>query len=339
MMNPYHILVPDGNKSFPKQLKELHHMLESTLGGYQKYHIVCARIFLSDAINQYDMLKSSAVYHDYFAQVPTSIIEQPPLDDTKIAVLYKISKAQDEEFDFQPMRLTADEAEEMKDSCYEQTLRLFDRYIESIELQGLDMATHLVRTWIYVRDVDHDYADVVRARNEVFARHGLTADTHFIASTGIGGATELREARVAIDFLTYPHIEEKDKYYLKALDKLNPTHEYGVAFERGTRITTPRDQRIFISGTASIDSKGQVVHQGDMEEQFYRLFENIEALLKDGGSNLNNIDYFVVYLRDTADHNQAVRLIRRWYPRTPLMVCHAKVCRPEWLIEVECVAH
>ena len=30
---------------------------------------------------------------------------------------------------------------------------------------------------------------------------------------------------------------KKDKKYLQALEHLNPAHEYGVAFERGTRLT------------------------------------------------------------------------------------------------------
>ena len=119
-----------------------------------------------------------------------------------------------------------------------------------------DMKTHLVRTWIYVADIDVNYSGVVKARNDIFAREGLTADTHFIASTGIGGRTDCRTACVAIDFLTYPHIQESDKKYLKALTHLNPTHEYGVAFERGTRLQLPSSLLYYISGTASIDNKG-----------------------------------------------------------------------------------
>ena len=46
-----------------------------------------------------------------------------------------------------------------------------------------------------------------------------------------------------------------DRLYLKALDHLNPTHEYGVAFERGTRVSLPGKYQYFISGTASINNQ------------------------------------------------------------------------------------
>lgn len=75
---------------------------------------------------------------------------------------------------------------------------------------GLDLKTHCVRTWIYVRDIDSNYAGLVKARNDVFAEEGLSPDTHYIASTGIGGATESRNAVVAIDFLTRPDLRRKD---------------------------------------------------------------------------------------------------------------------------------
>lgn len=99
----------------------------------------------------------------------------------------------------------------------------------------------------------------------------------------------------------HPHIKEEDKKYLQALEHLNPAHEYGVAFERGTRLTLPTHtlhpegsqqfkQQYFISGTASIDKHGDVVYEGDIVRQTGRLLENIGALLKDGDATMNDIN-------------------------------------------------
>ena len=167
---------------------------------------------------------------------------------------------------------------------------------------------------------------------------GLTADTHFIASTGIGGRTDCRTACVAIDFLTYPHIQESDKKYLQALDHLNPTHEYGVAFERGTLLRLPSLSLYYISGTASIDNRGEVVYLGDIRKQTARLLENIGALLADGGATMNDIKYFIVYLRDFSDYDLVNRMMSHIYPDIPRAIVHAPVCRPQWLVEMECVA-
>jgi len=198
---------------------------------------------------------------------------------------------------------------------------------------GLELKTHCVRTWIYVRDIDSNYAGLVKARNDVFAGEGLSHNTHYIASTGIGGATEGRNAVVAIDFLTMPDICEADKTYLKALSHLSPTHDYGVAFERGVRLS---DGHVLISGTASIDDKGQVLHEGDVLAQADRLLENIAELLREGGSGLERVPYFVIYLRDISDYPVIEAYMQERFPAVPRIILEARVCRPAWLIEMEC---
>ena len=190
-----------------------------------------------------------------------------------------------------------------------------------------------MRTWIYVRDIDSNYAGLVKARNDVFAGEGLTRDTHYIASTGIGGATEGRNAVVAIDFVTRPDIRESDKTYLKALSHLSPTHDYGVAFERGVRLS---DGQVFISGTASIDHRGHVLHEGDVVAQTDRLLENIGVLLREGGSGFGNVPYFVIYLRDISDYGIIDAYMQERFPAIPRIILEARVCRPAWLIEMEC---
>lgn len=232
---------------------------------------------------------------------------------------------------FHNLRLTEEEAAE-KDS-YAQSRLLFSKYLDLIRPLGLEMKTHCVRTWIYVRDIDANYAGLVKARNDVFAEEGLTHDTHYIASTGIGGATEGRNAVVAIDFLTLPDIRESDKTYLKALSHLSPTHDYGVAFERGVRLS---GGQIFISGTASIDSRGRVLHEGDVVAQADRLLENISVLLQEGGSSLDRVPYFVIYLRDISDCPVIDAYMQERFPSVPRILLEARVCRPSWLIEMEC---
>ena len=156
-----------------------------------------------------------------------SIVEQPPLDRSRITALVGTSSDQPSWL-FHSLRLTEAEAHGL--DSYAQARLLFDKYLSLIRPLGLDLKTHCVRTWIYVRDIDTNYAGLVRARNDVFAEEGLSHDTHYIASTGIGGATEGRSAVVAIDFLTRPDIQESDKTYLKALSHLSPTHDYGGAY-------------------------------------------------------------------------------------------------------------
>lgn len=333
-VNRFEILRPAAGQTFSEALSSL-------LAGMGRFfsaevaegrNPVFIRFFLSDAQNQAAALRT--VLDGWFAAMPSrpavSVVEQPPLDGSRIAALVQTSSDKPA-FLFHSLRLSEEEAAG-KDS-YAQSRLLFARYLDIIRPLGLELKTHCVRTWIYVRDIDSNYAGLVRARNDVFAEEGLSHDTHYIASTGIGGATEGRHAVVGIDFLTRPDIREADKTYLKALSHLSPTHDYGVAFERGVRLS---GGRIFISGTASIDKYGKVLHEGDVIAQAGRLLENISELLREGASGLDRVPYFIIYLRDISDCAIVDAYMQERFPDVPRILLEARVCRPSWLIEMEC---
>ena len=336
-MERYEFIYPQSKGMFTPQLSEV----SASIGNYLETeaaagrHIVYSKLFLSDIKNQYGELNTSPIFTDVLSKAACSIVGQPPLNGYKIAVLVKTSDIR-ESFAFHSLRLCEDEA--CGHDSYTQTLQLFKKYIDYLDSNGLNMNTHLVRTWIYISGIDMNYGGVVKARNDIFRQHGLTADTHFIASTGIGGDNQSRHACVAMDFLTYPDIAERQKKYLKAPSHLNPTHEYGVAFERATRLDTGSVSHYYVSGTASIDCHGSVLHTGNVERQVERLIENIEALLADGGATLADIRYFIVYLRDISDYPAVDALFRKRFPLTPHIIVQAKVCRPGWLVEAECIA-
>ncbi len=336
-MNQYKIFKAQQQGSFEQQTADIKQQLDSWLNDNQQTagELRYCKVFLSDILNQYDTLKASPLYQDCLAQRPCTIIEQAPADGSKIALLAEAGHNADG-FLFQSLRLSDEEAQGV--SSYLQTLTLFERYIQSLQGTEMTIRDNLVRTWIYVADIDVNYDGVVRARNDVFRRYGLTADTHYIASTGIGGYSQTRHATVAIDFLSLPDVKPGQMKYLQALDHLNPTHEYGVAFERGTRLTLPDREIYYISGTASIDKQGQVLYLGDVERQTARLLDNIRALLADGEAQMSDIRYFVVYLRDFADRKTVGRYLDSHHPGIPYVLLHAKVCRPQWLVEMECMA-
>ena len=93
-----------------------------------------------------------------------------------------------------------------------------------------------------------------------------------------------------------------------------------------------------ITGVSVIDKFGHVIYMGDIRRQTARLLENIGALLKDGGATMNDIRYFIVYLRDFSDREVVESFLSNAYPTIPHVLVHAKVCRPEWLVEMECIA-
>ena len=126
--------------------------------------------------------------------------------------------------------------------------------------------------------------------------------------------------------------------YLHALTHLNRTIEYGVTFERATLMQYGDRNHIYISGTASIDNHGQVLHVGNVKKQTLRMWENVETLLNEGGMTFDDVMQIVVYLRDLADYDIVRQMFADKFPSIPFVITLAPVCRPTWLIEMECMA-
>lgn len=347
-------LHPQVNGTFDEQLQSLKVALRTWLAEHQitPGNLVMARLYLTDAINQMPTLRRHSLYTRYLQQGGFSFVEQPLLDGRKVALqiwcvdapgMVKtafgegvVVEAGGSKMIFHSVRFRPDEVRDA--DARRQTHMAFARHIRLLAEHRMNLKDNCHRTWIFVRDIDRNYAGVVKGRNEVFETQGLTTHTHFIASTGIGGYGDCREAIVCMDFLSVSDSDEAHVHYLAATDYLNPTAEYGVAFERGTAVTIWGNRYRFISGTASIDRYGEVLYLGDILAQTERLFLNIDKLLETDGARLRNVAYFIVYLRDIADRAVVESYLKEILPGVPHLIVEARVCRPEWLIEVECIA-
>ena len=68
------------------------------------------------------------------------------------------------------------------------------------------------------------------------------------------------------------------------------------------------------------------------------MWENVETLLKEGDANFEDVMQVIVYLRDTADYEVVKALFAERFPNIPTVITLAPVCRPTWLVEMECIA-
>lgn len=227
-------------------------------------------------------------------------------------------------------------------SSFNQTEEIFADYTEWLDDEGMTLADNVIRTWLFVKNIDADYRGLVVARRELFAKQGLTPETHYISSSGIEGGNEDVRALVSMDAYAIDGIQSEQIEFLNALDHLGPTDAYGVTFERGTSIAYRDRKHLFLSGTASIDPEGVVLHPGEVGKQLERTLENMDALLADGGGSLEDMCHFTVYLRDPSDEALIRKMMRQRFPEAPMILVIGPVCRPGWLIELEgvaCVAH
>ena len=339
------MLHADGTLTFQQQLDALHAAWASFRETHAlEYSPVFMRYFLSDAANQTAALDACISGNQVCA---VSVVEQPPLDGSKVALWVYMMKN---------VEVTRAEGGLWKviqgsyrhfwmgnsfcregDSC-QQMRSLLENYDDALSANGCRLADDCIRTWIYVQNVDVNYSGVVRGRKEVFDQAGLTKETHYIASTGIAGRNAYADSSVILDAYAVDGLDKCKVRHLYAPSHLNPTYEYGVTFERGTAVDYPDRRQVFISGTASIDNRGQIVHPGDVRKQTERLLENVAVLLEEADCCYDDVMSMIIYLRDISDYKEVRNIFETRFPEMPMVFLWAPVCRPGWLVEMECIA-
>lgn len=219
------------------------------------------------------------------------------------------------------------------------TLSIFEEYSRILAGSGLTLKDNCVRTWCYVDDIDNNYKGFYKTRTAFFAENGLTPATHYIASTGIAGSMPAGCGVVGMDALAVKNPSAADVKYLKGSSNLGRTDAYGVTFERGATLMLDGCRTALISGTASIDTAGHVLHVGDVEAQSLRAWENINVLLDEAGMSFGDVTVMITYIRNKEDYAAVRRLYdERFDGSIPHLFLHAPICRPDWLMETECIA-
>jgi enamine deaminase RidA (YjgF/YER057c/UK114 family) len=220
------------------------------------------------------------------------------------------------------------------DDAFAQALDMFHSAERLLARCGMGFSD-VIRTWIYLRDIDRDYDALNRARREFFQRCGLDLRP---ASTGVQGVPfpdghdfsirvqAVRSTRpLAIARMSTP--------------TLNEAWSYGADFSRGLRVADANKVTLHVSGTASIDEAGRTVHLGDAVAQGERMLHNIETLLAAQGATFADLVSGVVYLKRPEDAPVLRALCRqRGFDGFPCTLVEAPLCRPELLCEAEAVA-
>lgn len=274
-----------------------------------------------------------------------SVIQQPPLDGSKAAALVIFEQNSTFEdlgngvWSDNKGRIWLEDNESVPAAdSYSMTIGYFEKLSDVLAKAGGTLGDHCIRTWLFVRDIDNNYSGVAKGRNDVFAKYDLSPLTHFIASTGISGQSADPKRIVAFNAFADVSLRQSQIKYLYGKSHLNPTYEYGVAFERGTSVDYGDRKHVYISGTASINNKGEIVAPGDIVAQTHRMLENIEVLLREAACDWSDVAHLTVYLRDIADYQAVSEIMDRRFPEIPTVMVLAPVCRPGWLIETECMA-
>lgn len=304
-------------------------------------NLIWKRFFVSDVANQFSFISDDS-------NTISSIVQQPPLNGTKVAVwLYYINGVNSINRESNTLVVQSHGGNihlyttrlyiPLKDG-YAETEYIFKSYIKILQQHQSSLKENCIRTWMYVQGIDIHYKDMVNARVACFENEGLNKESHYIASTGVEGRYSHPHALVLMDAYAIKGIKQEQIKYLHAPTHFNRTHDYGVTFERGTSVDFSDRRHVYISGTASINNKGEIEHPFNVMKQLERTLENINVLLNEAECKMTDVAQMIIYLRDIADYKLVKQFFEKEYTNIPKVIVLAAICRTGWLIEIECIA-
>jgi len=353
-VDEYHFtLVPVSHGTLSEQVALLDTSYKKILKkvGLNPSSAVFRRFFCSDLVNQYQTIKKYPVARtEKNHECALSFVSQAPYPEAKISLwAYHIVEKHPllKSKDGSGLKLTRNSLTHFWDTGLispekpevdVQTTDILSKYKKLLSSRKMKLSDNVIRTWFFVKNIDTDYMEFAKDRKEFFEKNGLTPATHFIASTGVEGSGTNIKARILLDAYSIAGIKPDQIQFLSDSRYLSPTYIYGVTFERGVVINYRDRKHIMISGTASINKKGDIVYPGNVVKQLHRTLKNIEVLLKNAHAGFNDVCVFIVYVRDASDVKIIYNEMRKNFCNVPIQFVVASVCRPGWLVEIECQA-
>lgn len=209
------------------------------------------------------------------------------------------------------------------------------RILNSYGLSYRDVA----RTWIYLPQLLSWYDDFNAARREVYAEFGLAEGSRLSwlpASTGIQGQSP-RGCECMMDLLA---VSDRADFGHR-LEMLNSplqceAYDYGSFFSRAVELKDESVSRIFVSGTASIDSQGNTVFKDDPKGQIRFTIQVVKELVGTRGHSLSDMAHCVAFFKNSEYTGAFLEVAEEQGLDARVVVqTVADVCRNDLLFEME----
>ena len=227
------------------------------------------------------------------------------------------------------LHILPDNANETRYNQAENMLNKADKILIAFNSSFADT----IRTWLYADNILDWYDQLNKVRNVFFEQHGIF-NRLVPASTGIGLAN-LSGTAMATQVLAV--IPKNGNISIKraASPLQKPALDYKSSFSRGVKIQTPNDQKLYVSGTASINKKGETIFVGDTAAQLDITMEIVDAILADANMSWADTANAMVYFKHRKDFYLFDNFCREKNLNIPHVKLHADVCRDDLLFEIE----
>lgn len=310
---------------------------------------IYTRFFLSDVENQYEEVCRSDIYNN-LSVGSVRMTGKEPLDSAKVSIVSHFLKTDKEHLSridgnypnslaFRGqnygMYFYADCGSSESNDPGEQTEITLNKLEKSYS--DIEGKKDLIRTWVSVRDIDNNYIPFVVKRKDFFEL--ISMDRYYPASTGVEGRSWDSKRLVVLDALIYSGLGDDQIVKMEAVDNMPSTISYGVTFERGLKVEFGDRTHYHLSGTASIDINGKVIHIGDIHKQVEQALANFKALLNNSGLSFADLMYLVFYVRDAKCTEEIKNIADKILPADiPRVYVRSSICRPQWLMELDGIA-
>lgn len=227
---------------------------------------------------------------------------------------------------------------------YIQSLEMFERANLILKDNGFEFK-NVIRTWIYLNRILEQYDDFNKARNLKFKEFNLITEdfddasyeqTYMPASTGIDCNNPFSAAGVMDVFAVKKAQNSCLNIHNETGKKQKSAFRYGSAFSRAMVIEDSKSKYIYLSGTASINDKGETVFIGNPEKQIEMAFSVTDALADSEKFGICNICEGTVFLKKAEYIKDFQKYIEKCgFMDLPLIVTVANVCRDDLLFEMD----
>ncbi len=127
---------------------------------------------------------------------------------------------------------------------------------------------------------------------------------------------------------------------LKTLKPKETWDSSQYSYSQGIVVGSPR-KIIFVAGQVSLDKAGNLVGKEDVVAQTEQAFRNVQAVLKEGGCDLQDIAKLNIYVKRAEDFFKVTearkKILGKNFPASTLVQV-GSLAYPDLLVEVEAIA-
>jgi enamine deaminase RidA (YjgF/YER057c/UK114 family) len=223
--------------------------------------------------------------------------------------------------------------DDVKNTNKEQTAEVFQNMNKALHSVGMDFS-HVVRTWLYINKILEWYDDFNIVRTDFFNKNNVFNGL-VPASTGVGVSNPASAALVSEVLAIKPN-PGKIKIEKVRSPLQCPATDYKSSFSRAVEVKFSDYRRLYISGTASIDSDGNTIHIDDVRKQIDRTMEVVAAILKSREMDWGDVSRAIAYFPDLSNaHLLEEYCQKNSIPHMPMAIAHGDICRDDLLFEIE----